>query len=250
MDPSKPSAAEIWKALNILDDFLSGGFIREHPELIAAPAPDAADAGAPAMGSPAAAGQDAAPVRAAAAVPAGDSLASVAEAVSGCTACALCTGRKTAVPGEGSAEPLVLLVGEGPGEEEDKSGRPFVGRAGQYLDSWLKPIGLDRASCFVTNVVKCRPPQNREPRPEEIQACAPYLDRQIALLKPTLILCLGRIAAHRLLEGNASLGALRGKVHSLSGVPLVVTYHPSAVLRDQALKRPVWEDLKLLKSLL
>jgi DNA polymerase len=154
------------------------------------------------------------------------------------------------VPGEGAIEPIVFCIGEGPGEEEDRTGHPFVGKAGQYLDTWLGSIGLSREKCFIANCVKCRPPQNREPRPEEIAACARYLDRQIAALAPRLILCLGRIAAHRMLDTQASLSSLRGKAHSRKGIPLIVTYHPSAVLRDQTLRRPVWDDLKLLKSLM
>jgi uracil-DNA glycosylase family 4 len=155
------------------------------------------------------------------------------------------------VPGEGSLDPPVLFVGEGPGADEDRTGRPFVGAAGQYLDTWLNAIGLPRDKCFIANCVKCRPPQNREPHPDEIGACLPYLERQIALLRPRVICCLGRIAAQTLLGTTASLGQLRGRVHDRRGIPVVVTYHPSAVLRDKAgLRKPVWEDLKLLKSLL
>jgi uracil-DNA glycosylase family 4 len=177
-------------------------------------------------------------------------LAIVAEQAAACSRCALSMNRKLTVPGEGAINPSVLLVGEGPGEEEDRTGRPFVGRAGQYLDTWLPPIGLERGKCFVANCVKCRPPQNREPRPEEIAACSPFLERQIEVLRPRTILCLGRIAAQRILESSKSLSGLRGKIHSKQGIPVVITYHPSAVLRDQGLKRPVWEDLKLLKTLL
>jgi DNA polymerase len=179
-----------------------------------------------------------------------DDLAVIAAEIASCVKCGLCAGRKTSVPGEGSAHPPVLFVGEGPGEEEDRTGRPFVGAAGQYLDKWIPAIGLHRGDCFIANVVKCRPPRNREPRPEEIAACLPYLERQISVVKPLTICCLGRIAAHTLLKTTASLGELRGKVHSWRGIPLVVTYHPSAVLRDNTLRKPVWEDLKVLKSLL
>ena len=143
----------------------------------------------------------------------------------------------------------MLFIGEGPGEEEDKTGRPFVGAAGKYLDKWIPAIGLQREQCFIANVVKCRPPRNREPHPEEISACLPFLMRQIQLIQPKTICCLGRIAAHALLQTTASLGSLRGRVHALLGIPLVVTYHPSAVLRDTSLRKPVWDDLKLLKTL-
>jgi uracil-DNA glycosylase len=159
--------------------------------------------------------------------------------------------RTVTVPGEGTLDAAVMFVGEGPGAEEDRTGRPFVGAAGQYLDTWLPPIGLDRARVFIANCVKCRPPQNREPHPEETGACLPFLERQIALVRPRVICCLGRIAAQTLLGTTDSLGKLRGRVHDRGGIPVVVTYHPSAVLRDKAqLRKPVWEDLKLLKSLL
>jgi len=145
----------------------------------------------------------------------------------------------------------VMFVGEGPGAEEDRTGRPFVGAAGQYLDTWLPPIGLDRAAVYIANCVKCRPPQNREPHPDELGACLPFLEHQIQLVRPRVICCLGRIAAQTLLGTTQSLGQLRGRVHQHGGIPVVVTYHPSAVLRDKAtLRKPVWEDLKLLKGLL
>jgi uracil-DNA glycosylase family 4 len=182
--------------------------------------------------------------------PAAESLAAIAAEIASCVACGLCSGRKTTVPGEGSLHPPVLFVGEGPGEEEDRTGRPFVGAAGQYLDKWIPAIGLQRSECFITNVVKCRPPRNREPHPEEIAACLPFLARQIRAIKPMTICCLGRIAAQTMLQTTSSLGALRGKVHAWQGIPLVVTYHPSAVLRDSSLRKPVWDDLKLLKTLL
>ena len=159
-------------------------------------------------------------------------------------------GRKTAVPGEGAPRPPVLFVGEGPGEEEDRTGRPFVGAAGKYLDKWITAAGLERGACFIANCVKCRPPQNREPHPDELTACLPYLERQIAVLEPRVICCLGRIASHALLSTSASLGDLRGRVHDRNGIPVVVTYHPSAVLRDQGLRAAVWQDLKMLKTLL
>jgi uracil-DNA glycosylase family 4 len=180
--------------------------------------------------------------------------------VAACTQCGLCANRSTTVPGEGPLDAAVLFIGEGPGAEEDRTGRPFVGAAGQYLDTWLPPIGLKREQCFIANCVKCRPPQNREPHPDELSACLPYLDRQIAIVRPRVICCLGRIAAQAVLATTASLGGLRGRVHELppararllgAPVPVLVTYHPSAVLRDKAtLRKPVWDDLKLLKSLL
>jgi uracil-DNA glycosylase family 4 len=155
------------------------------------------------------------------------------------------------VPGEGTSRPRVLVVGEGPGFEEDRSGRPFVGPAGRYLDKWLQAIGLDRGTnCFIANIVKCRPPGNRDPLPEESAACLPYLQRQIALLQPRAILTVGRISTQILVGRSVGIGELRGQRYTYRGIPLVATYHPSAVLRNQSLRKPVWEDLKLLRSVL
>jgi DNA polymerase len=158
------------------------------------------------------------------------------------------------VPGEGVPHPLVLVVGEGPGADEDAAGRPFVGKAGQLLDRILSGIGLSRdKNCFIANVVKCRPPGNRDPLPAEIAACLPFLERQIDLLKPLAILAVGRVPANTLLNDDRGIGKLRGcfteyRSRKAGGpaIPLLATYHPSALLRDEALKRPVWEDVKLL----
>ena len=178
-------------------------------------------------------------------------IAAVTAEVAACMKCSLSVNRTVTVPGEGPLDPVVLFIGEGPGAEEDRTGRPFVGAAGRYLDTWIPPIGLKREQCFIANCVKCRPPQNREPHPDEISACLPYLERQILALRPRVICCLGRIAAHTLLGTTSSLGELRGRVHQRGGIPVVVTYHPSAVLRDkESLRKPVWDDLKLLKGLL
>jgi DNA polymerase len=178
-------------------------------------------------------------------------LAAVAAEIAACERCTLSVNRTMTVPGEGPLDPPVLFIGEAPGADEDRSGRPFVGAAGQYLDTWLTPIDLKREQCFIANCIKCRPPQNREPHPDELSACIPYLDRVISIVKPRVICCLGRIAAQNVLGTTASLGELRGRVHTRKGLPVVVTYHPSAVLRDKAgLRKPVWDDLKLLKSLL
>jgi len=175
------------------------------------------------------------------------SLAQIAEMVRSCTACGLSSGRTCGVPGEGVVNARVMVVGEGPGAEEDRTGRPFVGRAGRYLDSWLSSIGLSRErNVFIANVVKCRPPGNRDPFPEEVHACMPYLERQIALVKPEVILCVGRIAAHFLLDRSEGLGKLRGTFHRFGETPVLVTYHPAAVLRNNTLRAPVWEDLKRL----
>ncbi|MDR0494304.1 MAG: uracil-DNA glycosylase [Treponema sp.] len=184
-----------------------------------------------------------------------DSLEQVAADVRACTGCKLCKTRTNAVPGEGAPRPLVMVIGEGPGADEDASGRPFVGRAGQLLDKMLTAINLSRESnCFIANVIKCRPPANRDPQPDETAACSAFLARQIRLLKPRFILCAGRIAGHTLLNTTAPIGSLRGKFIDFQAgdavIPFLATYHPSALLRNEDLKRPAWEDLKLLRSAL
>jgi len=182
-----------------------------------------------------------------------DSLEAVAADVGACRGCGLAATRKNTVPGEGSIHPLVMVIGEGPGADEDAAGRPFVGRAGQLLDKMLESIGLMRGkNCYIANMVKCRPPGNRDPGAEEINACYPFLERQIILLKPALILCAGRVAAQNLLKTSKGINALRGqflefRIGELT-FPVLPTFHPSAILRDETLKRPAWEDLKLLRS--
>ncbi|MDR1126843.1 MAG: uracil-DNA glycosylase [Treponema sp.] len=178
-----------------------------------------------------------------------DSLEKIAEEVRACSDCGLCALRILAVPGEGAREPVVLVVGEAPGAEEDSVGRPFVGRAGKLLDKMLASIGLSRQSnCFIANMVKCRPPGNRDPLPDEIAACGRFFSRQFALLQPKVVLCVGRIAAQALLKTNEGIGNLRGRFFDYNGVPLIATFHPSALLRSESLKRPAWEDLKVLKA--
>jgi DNA polymerase len=184
----------------------------------------------------------------------GDSLEALAAEIGRCALCSLGAGRKNAVPGEGAARPLVLVIGEGPGADEDASGRPFVGKAGQLLDRMLASVGLGRQkNCFIANTVKCRPPNNRDPLPEETAACSRFLARQIRLLRPKIILCVGRIAAQTMLHTGASMGSLRGnfvpyEAAEDQAIPLLATYHPSAILRDESYKRPAWEDLKLLRQ--
>ncbi len=177
-------------------------------------------------------------------------LEQVSQLVQSCTSCPLATTRNLAVVGEGVVNARLMVIGEGPGAEEDASGKPFVGRAGRYLDSWLNAIHLSREeNTYIANIVKCRPPQNRDPLPEEVAACIPYLKRQIALVKPDAILCLGRVAAHVLLQREDALRDLRRVVHRYEGIPLVVTYHPAAVLRNLDLRGAVWEDLKRVSEL-
>lgn len=166
--------------------------------------------------------------------------------VSGCTRCGLCQGRTQTVFGVGSQTANFMVIGEAPGAEEDRQGEPFVGRAGRLLDQMLLAIGRSRAdSAYITNIVKCRPPRNRDPEAEEAAACRPYLRRQIELLKPAMILAVGRVAAQNLLETDAPLVRLRGRVHrTAEGMPVLVTYHPAYLLRSPGEKRKVWEDLK------
>ena len=166
--------------------------------------------------------------------------------VDACTACGLCRARKKSVPGVGDPNAQWLFVGEGPGAEEDAKGEPFVGQAGKLLDNMLAALGLARgANVYIANVVKCRPPGNRTPEPSEVAACRPYLDRQVALIRPRLIVALGKSAATTLLDVDATIGSLRGRVHDYGGVPLIVTYHPAYLLRNLPDKAKAWEDLLL-----
>lgn len=165
-------------------------------------------------------------------------------AVKACTACRLRAGCTQTVFGVGNRQAEWLVIGEGPGAEEDRQGEPFVGRAGQLLNSMLAAIGLQREAVYIANIVKCRPPDNRNPAPDEAASCRPFLDRQIALIRPKLILAVGRIAAQNLLQTAAPLGQLRGRVHELYGIPVVVTYHPAYLLRTPADKRKAWVDLQ------
>jgi DNA polymerase len=168
-----------------------------------------------------------------------------------CTACVLSQSRSHTVFGEGVTSPQVLVIGEGPGAEEDRQGLPFVGASGNLLDKMLAAIGLSRrTNCYIGNIVKCRPPNNREPTPTERDACIGYLRVQIEILKPRLILCVGRTAAHSLLEVNDAISRLRGRTFAFEGIPVRVTFHPSALLRDESLKRPAWEDLKQFRTLM
>ena len=167
-----------------------------------------------------------------------------------CKKCSLHTTRTQGVFGVGNRRADWLIIGEAPGAEEDRQGEPFVGRAGQLLNAMLRSIGLPREAVFIANVLKSRPPGNRDPKPDEVGACLPYLMRQIALLQPKLMLAVGRIAAQNLLATDVSLGRLRGQVHTFGelNTPLIVTYHPAYLLRTPADKRKAWEDLKFARS--
>lgn len=162
-----------------------------------------------------------------------------------CTACGLRAGCTQTVFGVGDEKARWLVIGEAPGADEDRQGEPFVGRAGQLLNSMLSAIGLKRGEVYIANVLKCRPPNNRDPKPEEAELCRPFLDRQIELIRPELILALGRIAAQNLLHTDTTIGRLRGTVHKLGATPVVVTYHPAYLLRSPGEKRKAWTDLQL-----
>lgn len=166
------------------------------------------------------------------------------EDIAGCRACGLCTTRNSTVPGTGAIDARWMFVGEAPGADEDARGEPFVGAAGQLLDNMLAALRLSRGGdVFIANVLKCRPPNNRTPAPLEIAACRPYLDRQIELVAPRLIVALGKSAACALLDVDASVASLRRRVHRYRGTPLIVTYHPAYLLRSPADKAKAWEDL-------
>lgn len=167
--------------------------------------------------------------------------------VAGCALCGLEKTRTQTVFGVGSREAQWMVVGEAPGADEDKQGEPFVGRAGQLLNEMLWALGLERGAVYIANVLKCRPPGNRDPNPDEVACCEPYLKRQVALIQPKLILAVGRIAAQNLLKTDTRIGALRGRAHRYAdtGIPLVVTYHPAYLLRSPLEKRKAWDDLQL-----
>ncbi len=179
-----------------------------------------------------------------------DSLATIAETVAGCRRCPLYATAKNPVPGTGNPDADFMIVGEAPGANEDEQGVPFVGQAGQLLTKIIEAIQLTRDDVFIANVLKHRPPGNRNPLPEEVSACSPYLVRQIELVRPKVILALGTFAAQTLLETKTTIGKLRGQIHRYYGVPLIVTYHPAALLRNPAWKRPTWEDVQLARRIL
>jgi len=176
--------------------------------------------------------------------------------INDCRGCPLHATRRNPVPGEGPDRPEVMFVGEGPGETEDQFGRPFIGNAGQLLSRVIEKMGYSREQVYITNVVKCRPPNNREPLPDEVAACKPYLMRQIEILAPKVIVCLGRVAVSHLLGGSEGITRLRGKVLRLGEIPVVPTFHPSYILhqRDkQAVSKAkwqVWEDMQVVLKLL
>lgn len=177
-------------------------------------------------------------------------LQALAERVGDCRSCRLCEARSTIVFGDGNPSAGILFIGEGPGANEDEQGVPFVGRAGQLLDRILASIDLDRESAYITNIVKCRPPGNRTPSNDEVAACWWMLEEQIRIMDPGVIVTLGAPASRTMIGTSEGIGKLRGSIHRFGDIPVVPTYHPAALLRTQALKRPVWEDMKMLRSLL
>ncbi len=226
MNDQDPGLADIVQALGAIEDALSSGY---------------------AVNRPSAEDRE----RSKAAPGEGETLAGLKERALSCAACALSASRNKVVFGEGASSPVVLVVGEGPGAEEDSQGLPFVGASGKLLDKMLSSIGLSRdKNCYIANVVKCRPPNNREPAPDERAACMPFLREQIRLLSPKAILCAGRTAAQALLGTAEGINRLRGGAHEYEGIPLIATFHPSALLRDDTLKRPAWEDLKRLRAVI
>jgi len=181
-----------------------------------------------------------------------DRWTTLAAEVAACTRCALHRGRTQTVFGVGRHDADLLIVGEAPGAEEDRRGEPFVGRAGQLLDAMLRAIGLSRETVYIANILKCRPPGNRDPKPEEAASCTPYLDEQLGLVAPKAILALGRISAQWLLQSEMTIGRLRGQVlqYRDTGIPLVVTYHPAYLLRSPQAKAKSWQDLCLIRNLI
>ena len=220
----------------------------------AAPEAEAQAPVAPVVESPPAAAPEPAP--AAATEPATDDAdqrwQALRQAVARCTQCSLHETRTQSVFGVGPRAARLMVIGEAPGAEEDRTGEPFVGRAGHMLDAMLRAIGCDRDTVFIANTIKCRPPGNRDPRVDEVTACNDYLEQQLTAVAPDVVIAVGRIAAQRLLQIDMPLGRMRGKTHQLPDreIPLVVTYHPAYLLREPAQKARAWEDLKRVRALL
>lgn len=177
-----------------------------------------------------------------------DSLESHFKAINQCDKCSLCGSRTKFVYGVGNPNADIMFVGEAPGRDEDLQGEPFVGRAGKLLDKIIAAMNFSRQDVYIANILKCRPPGNRDPQPDEMRTCIPYLKEQIRLIRPKFLVALGRIAAHGLLETNTPLGRLRGQWHKFENIPLIVTYHPAALLRFPQYKRPTWEDMQKLMA--
>ena len=210
---------------------------------VAPPLPEAPERAVPAPSAPA-------PGPAATEIVRIGDMAELRSTALGCPRCDLARTRRNVVFGEGNERAEVVVVGEAPGADEDRSGRPFIGRAGQLLDRLLASVGFPREAVYICNVLKCRPPANRNPQPEEIEACSPYLLRQVELVAPKVILTVGTFAAQTLLDSREPISRLRGQVHRWRGIPVIPTYHPAALLRNPGWIRPTWEDLQRLRVVL
>lgn len=204
---------------------------------MARPAPSAAG---PVDAAPA--GRDESPDSASSGPP--ERLADIEPEALSCTACRLCETRTNVVFGVGDPDARVMFIGEGPGRDEDLRGEPFVGAAGRLLDKIIAAMGFNRERVYIANTVKCRPPRNRDPQPDELAACRHFLERQVAAIRPEVIVLLGRIAAQAVLDTEAPLGRLRGRFHDWCGIPVICTYHPAYLLRSPGEKRKTWEDIQ------
>jgi len=210
--------------------------------------PDAQPAPQPAPQKTAAVHPAAAPAKTPDAAERAVQLAALGATVAACTRCRLSEGRNKVVFGSGNPDAELMLIGEGPGAEEDRQGLPFVGPAGELLTKIIQAIDLKREDVYIANIVKCRPPGNRDPQPDEVAACRGFLEKQIALVQPRVIVALGKVAAQTLLGNESPIGQMRGRWYRIHGVPAMVTYHPAALLRNQALKRPTWEDMQQVRD--
>jgi uracil-DNA glycosylase family 4 len=214
-------------------------------ETVAAKAVSPSAVAAPPVVKPAAKVREEPETQKPAAAIAGGGLAAVREELGDCTRCKLCRGRKTIVFGEGDPDSVLVFVGEGPGQEEDQQGRPFVGAAGQLLtDIIVKGMKLNREDVYICNIVKCRPPDNRNPEPDEIEACEPFLIKQLQAIRPKMIVALGNVAVKTLLKTKEGITKLRGAWKTYQGIPLMPTFHPAYLLRNPSDKKLVWEDIK------
>jgi DNA polymerase len=219
---------------------------RERQDRAEAARPEGAPTSARSAAQPATATEDAAAAKDP--VARSEALGLVRQEALACVACRLCEGRTNVVFGSGNPDAELMFVGEGPGANEDLQGLPFVGAAGELLTRIIQAIDLRREDVYIANVVKCRPPNNRDPQPDEVAACIGFLRRQVHLVRPRLLVALGRIAAQTMLSCTTPVGRLRGTWHRFEGVPLRVTYHPAALLRSSDLKRPTWDDMQVVRE--
>ncbi|MBT3182570.1 MAG: uracil-DNA glycosylase [Deltaproteobacteria bacterium] len=179
-----------------------------------------------------------------------NSLQDINDTIGDCKRCKLCDGRNKIVFGVGDPNADIMFIGEGPGRDEDKQGEPFVGRAGKLLTKIINAMGFERKDVYIANIVKCRPPNNRNPEPDEVETCIPFLIKQAELIKPKVIVCLGSVATQNLLNTESKISALRGNFQKWQGIPVMPTYHPAFLLRNSNMKKPVWEDMqKVMKKL-